>query len=278
MAKIIKKTELAASIKLMELEAGDVANHAKAGQFVILIIDEEGERIPLTIADFNKEKGIVTIVFQEVGKTTLKLGKFKEGDNITHINGPLGKPSEIENYGNVVIVGGGVGIAPIYPIARALKQAGNKIYSIIGARSKDLLFWEEKMRKVSDELSITTDDGSYGIHGFVTDPLKQIIEREKIAKVVAIGPIPMMKAVCKVTREKAVPTVVSLNSLMVCGMGMCGACRVKVANHTKFTCFEGPEFDGLNVDFAELAERLSTYKCEEKNALEDYEEELNASK
>jgi NAD(P)H-flavin reductase len=278
LAKIIKKIELASSIKLMELEAKEVSAHAKAGQFVILIIDEKGERIPLTIADYNKEKGTITIVFQEVGKTTLELGKFSEGDNILHLNGPLGKASEIINFGNVIIIGGGVGIAPIHPIARSLKEAGNKITTIIGSRTKDLLFWEDKMKSVSHNLIVTTDDGSYGVHGFVTDPLKQIIEKEKVDRVIAIGPIPMMKAVSKVTKENGIPTVVSLNSLMVCGMGMCGACRVKVSNETKFTCFEGPEFDGNNVDFVELSERLSTYKCEEKTATTHYEEELNASK
>lgn len=274
MVKILKKDTLAPTIKLMELDAPLVANHARAGQFVILIINEKGERIPLTIADFDKVKGTITIVFQEVGKTTLALGLFKEGDKILHLNGPLGKPSHIENFGNVVIIGGGVGIAPIYPISKALKEAGNNVTAIIGSRTKDLLFWESKIKNVSHKLIVTTDDGTYGLHGFVTDPLKKIIEGEKVNKVIAVGPIPMMKAVSDVTKEKNIPTIVSLNSLMVCGMGMCGACRVNVSDETRFTCFEGPEFDGANVNFAELSERLKTYLDEEKIALNEFKEKL----
>lgn len=275
MVKILKKETLVPTIKLMELDAPLIASHAKAGQFVIIIIGENGERIPLTIADFDKDKGTITIVFQEVGKTTFALGLLKEGDEIAQLNGPLGKPSHVENFGNVVIVGGGVGIAPIHPISRALKEAGNNVTAIIGSRTKDLLFWESKMKNVSNKLIVTTDDGTYGIHGFVTEPLKRIITDEKVDKVIAIGPVQMMKAVSSVTKEKNIPTVVSLNSLMVCGMGMCGACRVNVSDETRFTCFEGPEFDGNSVNYTELNERLKTYLDEEKIALNKFKEELN---
>lgn len=278
MVKIRKKEVLAQSIKLMELDAPLVAKYASPGQFVIIIINENGERIPLTIADFDKEKGTITIVFQEVGKTTIALGLLNAGEEIAHINGPLGSPSHVEKYGNVVIIGGGVGVAPIYPISRALKEKGNNVTAIIGSRTKDLLFWEDKMRTVSHKLFVTTDDGTYGIHGFVTDALKNIIMENKIDKVIAIGPIPMMKAVSNVTREANIPTIVSLNSLMVCGMGMCGACRVDVSQETRFTCFEGPEFDGLSVNYNELSERLRTYIPEEKIALNKFEEEIDGSK
>lgn len=278
MVKILKKETLAPTIKLMELNAPLVAKHAKAGQFIILMMNDAGERIPLTIADFDKEKGTITIVFQEVGKTTLALGLLKEGDEIAHLNGPLGKPSHTENFGNVVIIGGGVGIAPIYPISRALKEAGNNVIAIIGSRTKELLFWEDKMRIVSHKLIVTTDDGTYGIHGFVTDPLKKIMDDEKIDRVIAIGPVPMMKAVSSVTKERNIPTIISLNSLMVCGMGMCGACRVHVSNETRFTCFEGPEFDGSCVNFTELNERLKTYIDEEKVAVNKFKEEFDYGK
>ncbi len=274
MFKILKKETLAPTIELMELDAPLVASHAKAGQFVIIIINEKGERIPLTIADFDKEKGTITIVFQEVGKTTFALGLLKEGDEIAQLNGPLGKPSDIDNFGNIVIIGGGVGIAPIHPISRALKEAGNNVTAIIGSRTKDLLFWESKMKNVSHKLIVTTDDGTYGIHGFVTEPLKRIITDEKVDRVIAIGPVPMMKAVSNATKEKNIPTIVSLNSLMVCGMGMCGACRVNVSDETRFTCFEGPEFDGNSVNYTELNERLKTYLDEEKIALTKFKEEV----
>jgi len=273
--KILKKETLAQSIKLMELDAPSVAKYAKAGQFVIIILNEKGERIPLTIADFDKERGTITIVFQEVGKTTLTLGLLNEGDEIAHINGPLGKASHIERLGNVVIIGGGVGIAPIHPISRALKEVGNNVTAIIGSRTKNLLFWEDKMRNVSHKLFVTTDDGTYGIHGFVTDPLKMIIDKERVDRVMAIGPVPMMKAISSVTKEKDIHTIISLNSLMVCGMGMCGACRVNVSQETRFTCFEGPEFDGAGVNFTELSERLKTYTDEEKISLGKFKEEFD---
>ena len=264
--------ELAKSIKMMVVDAPEVAAYAKAGQFVILISDEEGERIPLTIGDFDAKKGTITLVFQEVGKSTIELGTKKAGDSIAHLNGPLGHASDIKNYGTVVVIGGGVGIAPIFPITRALHEAGNHMISIIGSKSKEFLFWSEKMKPLSHEFYITTDDGTLGIKGFVTTPFVEFLKDKKIDRVVAIGPIPMMKSVTKVTKENNIPCIVSLNSLMVCGMGMCGACRCKVDNQSRFTCFQGPEFDGNTVDFVELSSRLSMYNQEEKLALDSYKE------
>lgn len=270
--KILDVRELAKSIKMMVVDAPEVAAYAKAGQFVILISDEEGERIPLTIGDFDAKKGTITLVFQEVGKSTIELGTKKAGDSIAHLNGPLGHASDIKNYGTVVVIGGGVGIAPIFPITRALHEAGNHMISIIGSKSKEFLFWSEKMKPLSHEFYITTDDGTLGIKGFVTTPFVEFLKDKKIDRVVAIGPIPMMKSVTKVTKENNIPCIVSLNSLMVCGMGMCGACRCKVDNQSRFTCFQGPEFDGNTVDFVELSSRLSMYNQEEKLALDSYKE------
>jgi ferredoxin--NADP+ reductase len=269
---ILDVQELAKSIKMMVIEAPEVASYANPGQFVIVIGEETGERIPLTIADFDAKKATVTLVFQEVGKSTLQLGKMKKGDHIAHLNGPLGHSSEIKNFGNVVMIGGGVGIAPIYPITRAMKNIGNHVISIVGSRTADGLFWADRMKGLSDDFYITTNDGSLGIEGFVTAPFLQLIEKKKIDRVVAIGPIPMMKSVAKVTIEHNIPCIVSLNSLMVCGMGMCGACRCKVNDQSHFTCFQGPEFDGNKVDFDELSSRLSMYNKEEKLALNSYQE------
>jgi len=271
MYKILKKEVLAPTLNLFEIEAPMVAGKAQAGQFVILRNHEEGERIPLTIADFDREKGTITCVFQEVGKTTKELGTFNEGDCIKDFVGPLGVPSHIENYGRVVCVGGGVGVAPVHPIARALKEAGNEVIGIIGARTKELLFWEDKMRAACTELRVTTDDGSYVRKGFVTDVLKEVIEEKKdVALCIAIGPLPMMRAVCNLTREYNLKTVVSLNSIMVDGTGMCGCCRVTVGGETKFACVDGPEFDGHQVDFAEMARRSVIYKPQEQLAVERY--------
>jgi len=271
--KILNREDLAPSIKLFDIDAPLVARKAQAGQFIILKIDEKGERIPLTIADFNREKGTVTIIFQEVGKTTKQLGLLQAGEAVSDFVGPLGVPSHIEKYGRVVCIGGGVGIAPIYPITRALKEAGNEVIGIIGARSKEYLFWEEKMRAVTDELLVTTDDGSYVRKGFVTEMLKEVIDRgQKIDLVVAIGPLPMMKAVAEVTRPYEIKTIVSLNSIMVDGTGMCGACRVSVGGQTKFVCVDGPDFDGHLVDFDEQMRRAKIYQDEEKRALLKFEE------
>jgi len=269
--KILEKEVLSPVIKQMEIEAPRVAKKCQAGQFVILRLHEKGERIPLTIADFDRNKGTITIVFQEVGKSTRELGKMEAGDQIVDFVGPLGLPSHIEKFGNVICIGGGVGIAPVFPIVRALRDIGNNVTGIIGARTKELLFWEEKMRVACDELMVTTDDGSYVRKGFVTDVMKEIIEdkgKDNIALILAIGPQPMMRVVCNVTKEYGIKTIVSLNSLMVDGTGMCGCCRVTVGGQTKFVCVDGPEFDGHLVDFAELAKRSAIYLEKEREALD----------
>jgi ferredoxin--NADP+ reductase len=274
MYRILHKEVLAPEpmLILYEIQAPLVADKAEAGQFVILRTHDQGERIPLTIADFNREKGTVTCVFQEVGKTTRELGSYNEGDCIKDFVGPLGMPSHIENYGRVVCVGGGVGVAPVHPIARALKEAGNEVIGIIGARTKELLFWEDKMRVACTELLVTTDDGSYMRKGFVTDLLKETIEiKGDIALCIAIGPLPMMQAVCNLTRAYNIKTIVSLNPIMVDGTGMCGCCRVNVGGETKFACVDGPEFDGHQVDFDGMARRSLIYKPQEQLAVERYD-------
>ncbi|BAL81085.1 sulfide/dihydroorotate dehydrogenase-like FAD/NAD-binding protein [Caldisericum exile] len=275
MFKILRKEILGPEMVLMELAAPNVAKTAEPGQFVVVRVYEKGERIPLTIADFDRTKGTVTIVFQKIGKTTHLLGTKNEGDALADVFGPLGNPTEIESFGKVVVVGGGIGIAPIYPISRKLKSKGNRVISIIGYRAKDYVFWEEKMRSVSDKLLISTNDGSYGEKGFVTDVLKRVLEEEKdIERVFTIGPAVMMKAVADMTRPYSIKTIASLNSLMVCGMGMCGACRVTVGGETKFTCSDGPDFDAHLVDFDELMKRLNIYKEEEKLSFEKWKEEV----
>ncbi len=271
MFKILEKYYLAPKINFALIEAPLVAKKAEAGQFVIVRGTEKGERIPLTIADYDRNNGTITIVFQELGKSTHQLGMLKAGDYVLDFLGPQGNPTEIENFGNVVVIGGGIGIAPVYPLARKLKEVGNRVTAIIGYRSKEFVFWEDKMKSVSDELIISTNDGTYGKKGLVTDMLKELIESgEKIDRIFAIGPAIMMKAVAEMTKEYNIKTIVSLNSLMVCGMGMCGACRVTVGGKTKFTCMDGPDFDGHEVDFDELMQRLSTYKNAEQKCLEGY--------
>jgi ferredoxin--NADP+ reductase len=240
------------------------------------MIDEKGERIPLTIADYDREEGWIQIVFQTVGKTTTKLAQMNGGDELFAFVGPLGNPSEIGNYGTVVVVGGGTSIACVYPITRALKEAGNRVIAIIGARTKGLIIMEDKMREASNELLITTDDGSYVRKGFVTDVLDEVLQREKdVRKVWAVGPAIMMKVVCDVTKPYDVETIVSLNAIMVDGTGMCGSCRVTVGGETKFTCVDGPEFDGHLVDWREFMNRLLRYDKLEKMSLERYKEKLN---
>jgi ferredoxin--NADP+ reductase len=266
MHAIVKKEVLSPQIKLIEVEAPAIARKAQPGQFIMLRIDDAGERIPLTIADFDRERGTLTLIFQEVGKTTLQLGTLKVGDTVRDLAGPLGHPSEITNTGTVVCVGGGVGVAPLFPITRALHQAGNRVVAIIGARNHDLLFREEKMRAVSQQLFVTTDDGSYGRHGFVTDQLKDVLVAEKVGLVYAIGPVPMMRAVAETTRATGIKTIVSLNPIMIDGTGMCGGCRVTVGGQTKFACVDGPEFDGHQVNFLELTSRQKTYLTQEKAA------------
>lgn len=261
-------------IHLMVVRAKRVAQKAMPGQFVILRIEECGERIPLTIADNDSRTGTITLVFQEVGKTTRQLAGAVGGDSITDLAGPLGKPSEIREFGTVMCIGGGVGIAPIFPIARAMKESGNKVISVIGARSAGVLFWEDRMDEVSDELHIATDDGTRGHHGFVTDIVQSVLEggtHTHVDRVIAIGPPVMMRAVAGVTEPFGVKTLVSLNPIMVDGTGMCGACRVSVGGETKFACVDGPEFDAHAVDFALLESRLAMYRREEKEALERYE-------
>ncbi len=272
MAKIIHREEMAqGTIILNEIDAPRIAKKAKPGQFVILQASENGERIPLTMADTNPEKGTITIIYMVVGKSTAAFRDMKIGDSYYALIGPLGKPTHIEKTGNVVCVGGGTGIAVLHPITRALKQAGNHVTTIVGARSYDLLIMEEQMKKVSDDFRICTDDGSKGHHGFVTDVLKDVLEKEDISLVVAIGPIPMMKFCSLITKEKGVKTLVSLNPIMVDGTGMCGCCRVTVDGQTRFACVDGPEFNGHNVDYDELSQRLASYLEEEKTSLATYE-------
>jgi len=267
MYEILEKQILSDNVKLMKIKAPLVAKKAQAGQFIILRINEKGERIPLTIADYNRNKGTVTIIFMEVGKTTKQLGTMKKGDMILNFAGPLGQPTEIEKYGTAVMIGGGVGIAPLYPIVRALKQAGNHVISILGARNKSLLMLEKEIDEFSDKLYIATDDGSKGHKGFVSDVLQKFIDdSEKIDIVWAIGPIIMMKVVANLTKKYDIKTIVSLNPIMVDGTGMCGGCRVSVGGETKFACVDGPEFDGHLVDFDNLMLRNRRFVCEEEEA------------
>jgi len=270
--KILKKRTLGPEIREYVVEAPDVARVAKAGQFIVLRLHERGERIPLTIVECDPQSGGVTLVVQEVGKSTREMGdRFHEGDTILDLAGPLGEPSEIESYGTVVCVGGGLGIAPLYPIARDLKRAGNTVIGIIGARSEELLFYEDRMSAVCDELRVMTDDGSNGNKGFVSDPLREILASgREVERVWAIGPAIMMKVCSEVTREFGVPTIVSLNSVMIDGTGMCGGCRVNVGGVAKFACVDGPEFDGHRVDFDLLMLRQGYYAEEEACALERY--------
>ena len=273
MYKILEKQVFSDVTKMMVVEAPQVARKALAGQFVIVRTDEHGERIPLTIADYDRDAQTITLIFQEVGKSTMQMGRMEPGEEFATVAGPLGHPTEIEEYGSVVCVGGGVGIAPIYPIARALYEAGNHVISIIGARNKELLFWEDKMRAVSHELIVCTDDGSYGRKALVTEPLKELLEsrRDEIRRVWAIGPAIMMKFVSLTTKPFQVSTVVSLNTIMIDGTGMCGGCRVLLEDGAKFVCVDGPEFDGHKVDWGNLLSRQQFYKSEERVAVERWE-------
>jgi len=272
MYKIKEARFLAENIKLFKIEAEKIARRRKAGQFVIIRLDESGERIPLTIADSNTDEGTITIIVQGVGKTTKQLNMKEAGDMIHDVVGPLGMPSHIEKFGTVVSVGGGVGTAIAYPTAVAMKQAGNHVITINGARSKDLVILEEEMKATSDEAYVTTDDGSYGFHGFVTQKLQALIdEGKKIDFVLAIGPIPMMRAIAEVTRPYKIKTMVSLNPIMVDGTGMCGGCRVIIDGRSKFACVDGPEFDAHGVDFDNLINRNKTYEIIEQKSLHDFE-------
>ncbi len=271
MFTIVRREELAGgTVILNEIEAPKIAQKARPGQFVILKANEEGERIPLTMAETDAEKGTITIIYMVVGKSTALFRDLKVGDGYQDVIGPLGKATHLEKVGKVVCVGGGTGVAVLHPITRALKEVGNDVTCIIGARTKDLLILEDQMRRASHDLRICTDDGSYGHHGFVTEVLKEVLEQGDVKQVVAIGPVPMMKAVSTITRHYEVPTLVSLNPIMVDGTGMCGGCRVTVGGATKFACVDGPEFDGHQVDYDELMMRLRAYQEEEKQCHEDY--------
>lgn len=270
MFKIVKKLELNPTVTRMDIEAPLVAKKAEPGQFIILRVDEEGERIPLTIADFDREKGIVTIIFQIVGATTKKLNALNEGEYLADFVGPLGVASHVEGLKKVAVVGGGVGCAIAYPIAKKLHALGAEVHSIVGFRNKDLVILEDDFAAVSDKLVMMTDDGSHGTKGLVTNALKELIDSgEKYDEVIAIGPLIMMKFVCAVTKEYGIKTTVSMNPIMIDGTGMCGGCRLTVGGKTKFACVDGPDFDGHQVDFDEAMERSSMYKPFERNAYEE---------
>ena len=277
MFKILRKEEWSPNVYAMDIEAPRVAKKAQAGQFIVLRVNEEGERIPLTIADFDRETGRILIVFQAIGASTMELAALEAGDSILDFVGPLGRPSEIAKLdGTMVVVGGGIGVAPTYPIARSMKDAGNKVIAIMGAKTKDILIMEDEMKAVTDEVLVTTDDGSYGIKGFVTDAVQALVDRgEKIAQITAIGPVIMMKSVADATRDLGIHTVVSLNPIMVDGTGMCGGCRVTVGGEVKFACVDGPDFDGHKVDWDLAVKRNQMYREYEAHK---YEETCNLFK
>lgn len=262
MHKIVAKKELASKIKLFKVYASEIAEKAKPGQFIILMVDEKGERVPLTIADYDRKRGTITFVFNEVGKTTKQLGTLNVGDSIQNIVGPLGNPSEIKNFGKVLCVAGGVMIAPMCLQVKALRETGNHVTTVIGARIKDLLIFEEKMCELSHELHVATDDGSKGHKGLGF--LKKLLENRKFDRCIAMGPVVMLQTVCEITRIFNIPTVVCLMPIMVDGMGMCGVCRVTVGGETKFACVDGPEFDGHKVDFEQLVKRQRMFLPEER--------------
>ena len=271
MYKIVRKKELNSAVTLMEIEAPFIAKKAKAGQFIIFRVDDKGERVPLTIAGYDREKGTVTIIFQKVGFATIALGSLNEGEYIQDFVGPLGKATDVEGKKKVCVVGGGVGCAIALPSAKAFKEAGAEVTVIVGFRSKDIVILEDEFKAVADRLILMTDDGTYGRHGLVTQPLQEMLEAgEQFDEVLAIGPIPMMKFVCKTTEPFGTHTMVSLNPIMVDGTGMCGGCRVTVGGETKFACVDGPEFDGHKVDFAELGNRNSLYRGREATVKEDH--------
>ena len=272
MYEIVVTQRLTPVTQLFEVRAPMVARKARAGQFVIVRVHEKGERIPLTIADYDRERGTIALVVQQVGKTTMQMCSMQAGDHLASFTGPLGLPSEIEHHGTVICVGGGFAIAPIYPIARALKKAGNTVVSIVGVRNRELLFWENKVRAVSDQVIVCTDDGSYGRQALVTAPLKEILEAGRaVDRIWAIGPAIMMKFCALTTQPFGVPTIVNLNSIMVDGTGMCGACRVEVGGQTRFACVDGPEFDGHQVDWDLLLARQRIYLTQEERAVKVWE-------
>ena len=271
MFKIVRRQEMTGgTVILNEIEAPLIAKKARPGQFVILKANEDGERIPLTMADTDPEKGTITIIYMVVGKSTALFRDLQVGDSYQDVIGPLGKATHLEKVGKVICVGGGTGVAVLHPITRALKEIGNDVTCIIGARNKDLLILEDEMRRASHDLRVCTDDGSYGHHGFVTQVMQEILDAGGVKLVVAIGPVPMMKAVSNITKNYNVPTMVSLNPIMVDGTGMCGGCRVTIGGETKFACVDGPEFDGHKVDYDELILRLRAYQEEERESHEHY--------
>lgn len=267
--KILSKKELCPNQYEITIDAPYVVRNAKAGQFIIFRAEENGERVPLTIADVDKETGALTIVFMAVGYSTKKLAELEVGDELVDLVGPLGKPTHIKNYGTVVCIAGGYGAAPCYLIAKAFKEAGNKVYMIMGARTKELIFWQDKMKDACTELFVTTDDGSLGIKGFGTTVLKEIMDREKVDYAIAVGPMPMMRAVAEMTRGTGIKTEASMNPIMVDGTGMCGACRLTVGGETKFACVDGPDFDAHLIDFDEVINRTKIYKDEERRRSEN---------
>ena len=266
--KVLSKKELCPNQYEMVIEAPYIVRNAKAGQFIIFRVEEEGERVPLTIADADKDTGALTIVFMAVGYSTKKLAELNAGDELLDIAGPLGQPTHIKKYGTVVCLAGGYGAAPCYLISKAFKEAGNKVYMIMGARSKNLIFWQDKMKSACSELFITTDDGSLGEKGFVTQVLEKIINTEKVDYAIAVGPLPMMRAVANLTKDKEIYTEASMNPIMVDGTGMCGACRLTVGGETKFACVDGPDFDAHKIDFDEIINRSKIYKEQETRCME----------
>jgi len=271
MFEIVDRKQLVPGIVSITVHAPDITRAHRPGQFVILRIDEIGERIPLTVADKDPDRGTITLIFQEVGRTTYQLARMHPGSALLHLAGPLGQPSEICNFGTTLSIGGGIGIPLLYPITKAFRETGNYVISILGARTKELLVLEEEMRAISHVTKICTDDGSCGIHGFVTEELKRMLEAgERIDRVMGVGPVPMMKALCDLTRPYGVKTIVSLNPIMVDGTGMCGACRCEVGGETLYACVDGPEFDGHQVNFDLLTKRLNMYKGQELISLEEY--------
>jgi len=270
MFEIVDRKQLVPGIVSISVLAPDIAHAHRPGQFVILRIDEIGERIPLTVADKDPDRGTITLIFQEVGRTTYQLARMHPGSALLDLAGPLGQPTEICNFGTTLSIGGGIGIPLLYPITKAFRETGNYVISILGARTKELLVLEEEMRSTSHVTKVCTDDGSYGIHGFVTEELKRMLEAgERIDRVMAVGPVPMMKALCDLTRPYGVKTIVSLNPIMVDGTGMCGACRCEVGGETLYACVDGPEFDGHQVNFDLLTQRLAMYKGQELISLEE---------
>ncbi|MCD7878410.1 MAG: sulfide/dihydroorotate dehydrogenase-like FAD/NAD-binding protein [Candidatus Gastranaerophilales bacterium] len=267
--KILEKIELCPNQYELKIEAPYVTRNAQAGQFIIFRVEEEGERVPITIADIDRENGILTVVFMAVGYTTKKLAMLEVGDEILDVVGPLGKPTEIKNYGTVVCIAGGYGAAPCYLISKAFKDARNKVYTIMGARNEKLIFWKDKMAQACQKLFITTDDGSLGHKGFVTEVLSDIMKNEKVNYVIAVGPMPMMRAVAEITRDKQIKTEASMNPIMIDGTGMCGACRVTVGGEVKFACIDGPDFDAHKIDFDEVINRTKIYKDQERKRCEN---------